>query len=398
MSLSKRDLEDLKPAVDETLRHVLGFSDSAVVTAALNCVAKGMSKSKAIDMLTPLLEESAPRFVESLFATISQKQAALKTKKRSAVKDEDPGRPKRKRLSHFTDDEEDEKYVPAMDDAGQLSSSQIKNMMEAARQQIIAGRTQRSGLPSGRKVPQLLLHQPNTSLLSLNPTLVNDAMQKVQKPQRYRPVSRPLWRALDLTSKQLPSLYSLKSLPAQGRRWEACGFGCANIRAKRREEFKATQQEKPQDINPILPNFLTHGSLSGTETPTVEWWDSVILQSDSYDDIQEGAHGSDRKSEDKFTGITYLVEHPIQMQPPAEPTKPVEIPIYLTKKEQKKLRRQRRRETQREQSEKIRLGLEPPPEPKVRMANLMRVLGTEAVQDPTKVEAHVRAQMEKRQK
>ena len=34
----------------------------------------------------------------------------------------------------------------------------------------------------------------------------------------------------------------------------------------------------------------------------------------------------------------------------------------------------------------------------VRMANLMRVLGTEAVQDPTKVEAHVRAQMAKRQK
>lgn len=32
------------------------------------------------------------------------------------------------------------------------------------------------------------------------------------------------------------------------------------------------------------------------------------------------------------------------------------------------------------------------------MANLMRVLGNEAVQDPTKVEAHVRAQMAKRQK
>ena len=34
----------------------------------------------------------------------------------------------------------------------------------------------------------------------------------------------------------------------------------------------------------------------------------------------------------------------------------------------------------------------------VRMANLMRVLGNEAIQDPTKVEAHVRAQMAKRQK
>ena len=32
------------------------------------------------------------------------------------------------------------------------------------------------------------------------------------------------------------------------------------------------------------------------------------------------------------------------------------------------------------------------------MSNLMRVLGNEAVQDPTKIEAHVRAQMAKRQK
>lgn len=34
----------------------------------------------------------------------------------------------------------------------------------------------------------------------------------------------------------------------------------------------------------------------------------------------------------------------------------------------------------------------------LRISNLMRVLGTEAVQDPTKIEAHVRAQMAKRQK
>ena len=34
----------------------------------------------------------------------------------------------------------------------------------------------------------------------------------------------------------------------------------------------------------------------------------------------------------------------------------------------------------------------------VKLSNLMRVLGTDAVQDPTKVEKHVRAQMAKRQK
>lgn len=51
-----------------------------------------------------------------------------------------------------------------------------------------------------------------------------------------------------------------------------------------------------------------------------------------------------------------------------------------------------------EEQEKIRLGLEAPPEPKLRISNLMRALGTEAVQDPTKIEAHVREQMAKRQK
>ncbi|MGH0190300.1 UNVERIFIED_CONTAM: hypothetical protein FKN15_044165 [Acipenser sinensis] len=48
--------------------------------------------------------------------------------------------------------------------------------------------------------------------------------------------------------------------------------------------------------------------------------------------------------------------------------------------------------------EKIAQRIRTKPPPAVRISNLMRVLGTEAVQDPTKVEAHVRAQMAKRQK
>jgi len=61
--------------------------------------------------------------------------------------------------------------------------------------------------------------------------------------------------------------------------------------------------------------------------------------------------------------------------------------------EQKKLRRQNRRETLKEKSEKIRLGLEKPPEPKLKISNLMRVLGTDAIQDPTKMEAKVKQQI-----
>ena len=54
--------------------------------------------------------------------------------------------------------------------------------------------------------------------------------------------------------------------------------------------------------------------------------------------------------------------------------------------EKKKLRKQRRREVELEKQEKIQLGLMEKPEPKVEISNLMCVLKTEAVQDPTKME------------
>ena len=131
-----------------------------------------------------------------------------------------------------------------------------------------------------------------------------------------------------------------------------------------------------------------------------------------------------------LTGITQLIEHPIQLKPPCkfrrtmtiesvpfffvdEPNKPVLLPIHLTKHEQRKLRRQNRSEVMKEQQEKIRLGLIPAPEPKgimksqspieisfffflVKISNIMRVLGTDAVQDPTRIEEYARTQMAQR--
>ena len=63
--------------------------------------------------------------------------------------------------------------------------------------------------------------------------------------------------------------------------------------------------------------------------------------------------------------------------------------MYLTSTEQAKLRRQRRMADLKEEQAKIRLGLVPAPPPKVKKGNLMRVLGEEAVKDPTAVEARV---------
>ena len=65
---------------------------------------------------------------------------------------------------------------------------------------------------------------------------------------------------------------------------------------------------------------------------------------------------------------------------PLEAMTPNQVPVFLTKHEMKKLRRQNRREAWKEKQDKIRLGMIQPDQPKVKMSNLMRVLGTEAVQ------------------
>ena len=144
----------------------------------------------------------------------------------------------------------------------------------------------------------------------------------------------------------------------------------------------------------LLSSIVPKKETKEDEIPDIEWWDSFVLNDNSY----EASVNNTKPHDEKYEGITILIEHPMQMKPPFEPTKPVLLPVFLTKKERKKLRRQNRREAWKEKQEKIRLGLEPPPEPKLRMSNMMRVLGQQAVQDPTKIEAHVREQMAKRQK
>jgi len=124
--------------------------------------------------------------------------------------------------------------------------------------------------------------------------------------------------------------------------------------------------------------------------PEMEWWDSVILANDLT------TLNNLKKIATRENALTNLIEHPTRIRPPNKSLRSHYIPVYFTKKERKKLRRQNRREAWKEEQEKIRLGLIDTPEPKLRISNLMRVLGSQAIQDPTKIEAHVREQMKQR--
>jgi U4/U6 small nuclear ribonucleoprotein PRP3 len=123
--------------------------------------------------------------------------------------------------------------------------------------------------------------------------------------------------------------------------------------------------------------------------PEIEWWDEGLVTGGNYENLE----APDKINMDV---ITRYVQHPILLSAPQDANVPAPKAMYLTKQEQKKVRRQRRMADHKEEQAKIRLGLKAPPAPKVKKSNLMRVLGNEAVKDPTAVEARVNREIAQR--
>lgn len=125
--------------------------------------------------------------------------------------------------------------------------------------------------------------------------------------------------------------------------------------------------------------------------PTVEWWDAALLPNKTYDDLSLGFSHLNIRTQD--SPVTLYVQHPIPIPAPMEEHKIGLKPLMLTKKETKKMRKQRRQAERQDKRDRIRMGLIPPDPPKVRLSNLMKVLTSDAVQDPTRVEARVRREV-----
>lgn len=447
----------MKPNVDKTVEKVVGFSEPSLVTTTMNCLLSGYDKKKTGEKLSSLLDSSvATKLANRIFDMLEDSRPS-RHKKRHHDSHHDSEIESEKKKSR-TDKDNNNAPPAAVNPNNPLSAIQIKDMMANAQKMIeerkkalnaFKNDTDRKGLqpPSvsvqrteekAKKIAQLQAQiQSKLSTGVLGRQAPKPAVSDKPTPL----ILDSQGRTVDVTGKEIQLTHLVPTLKA-------------NIRAKKREEFRQQLQEKSvEDISeshffdprismrsnvrnkrPLrfhepgkfqqmadrmrmkaqlekLQNEISQiarktGITSATklaliapkvetqveEIPNVEWWDSVVLTNDSYVEDEEG------KIPLKESAITNLVEHPIQVRPPSEPLKPAYMPVFLTKKERKKLRRQNRREAWKEEQEKIRLGLEPPPEPKLRISNLMRVLGTEAVQDPTKIEAHVKAQMAKRQK
>lgn len=106
--------------------------------------------------------------------------------------------------------------------------------------------------------------------------------------------------------------------------------------------------------------------------PNLEWWDEGLVNGSTYDDVDDP---SKLKIHADDSIVTEYIQHPVALEPYQDRLGAPAKPMYLTSKEQAKIRRQRRMAELKEMQAKIRLGLVPAPPPKVKKGNLMRVLG-----------------------
>ncbi|XP_034837916.1 U4/U6 small nuclear ribonucleoprotein Prp3 [Maniola hyperantus] len=538
LQLSRREVEDLRSSLDRAIYRTIGKSDSSLLSTVSSCLTSGYERRKIIDKISAHIDsKKASKLADKVLALAQELVSSGKAPKRKH--DENREKDKEKEVKRSRHEEKHEKHEEKRDrDKEELKEKKVENLIELPL--IMPGGETIGSKMAGLSADKIKLMMANAqreieerkrSLMALKgePRNVTAAVAtahqiKVQMQQNnaipppsvIKPMLYSKPAAMPLSAEELEKQRKIAELQAriqrklaggalgpagstgpaplildrEGRTIDTSGKRVqlthvaptlkANIRAKRREEFRAqlsgqitepvgeaawvddrvaskpparvkralrfhepgkftqmaerlrmkAQLEKLQ--NEISQIARKTGISSATKlallaadvpdsdrVPDIEWWDSVILMTPEEREAKrkrgKAVTSVDQRSdtqrveacnigEDDIVenvnedAITNLVEHPQQLRAPTEPLKPTYMPVFLTKKERKKLRRQSRREAWKEEQEKVRLGLEAPPEPKLRISNLMRALGTEAVQDPTAIEARVREQIAKRQK
>ena len=109
--------------------------------------------------------------------------------------------------------------------------------------------------------------------------------------------------------------------------------------------------------------------------PEVEWWDQFFLPQG--DNAPKKFPKDEIKDKDLFMErITHYVQHPVAIKNDyVENINAMNVPIHLTQQEKKKLRRMKRVDKEKDKQEKVKLGLLPPQQTKIKLSNYMKVMG-----------------------
>lgn len=172
--------------------------------------------------------------------------------------------------------------------------------------------------------------------------------------------------------------------------------------ARREAQMEALKRRIQESARKAGMEELTaeERALRRPQPPDVEWWDQVFLPGKTYDAVENMDKGKGKEKvadgpliEGEGSPIDIYVQHPIPIPAPSDKIKAQPRGVMLTKKEMKKMRKMRRQAEREDKQDQIKMGLLPPDAPKVKLSNLMRVLASESVADPTKIEARVRREV-----
>lgn len=64
--ISKKEIDEIKPQIEKAVHKFLGFGESAIVTAAINCITSGYDKRKTAGTYCQALAQPKLYFNESI--------------------------------------------------------------------------------------------------------------------------------------------------------------------------------------------------------------------------------------------------------------------------------------------------------------------------------------------
>ncbi|KAF9788673.1 pre-mRNA processing factor 3-domain-containing protein [Thelephora terrestris] len=315
---------------------------------------------------------------------------------------------------------------PAVDDLSRRVAEAQRRVAESQSRLAVKENPYMSLPPTGKRSKPAEPAQQGVGLkMAAHPLLLDTSTPAPQsKKDRYKPM-QPKFASIKANTRNAPTPPPLPTtIPAStdaanpytsGSATAANdkGFeGAPRERAGRSFRFNqkgkyvqiANQMRQQQQLEQLKQRIAESARKAGLDTefetleknikrevpPEAEWWDKPLLPSDSYKDLEGGVERLNLRGS---SVIDHLIQHPIPIPPPGDKNKIAPKPLMLTKKEAKKRRKQMRQAELQDKRDRIRMGLIPPDPPKVRLANLMKVLTSDAVQDPTRVEARVRREV-----
>lgn len=254
--LSRREIDELKPAIDKAVHKVVGGVDSSLVSTAVHCLNSGYDRRKTTDKLSSYVDsKKASKLAEKLFDLVEDLRYRSRKRAHDEPKDRDVSNKRRSR-------ERDSK----------LSSSKIKEMMESAQKQIEERKKSLDNLGTKSNPAVANLPIPTPSIYGIPMGLLNRG--EADKARKIAQLQAQIKNRL--SSGILPSIIQIPVIPdkptplildEEGRTVDKTGKAVqlthiaptlkANIRAQKKEQLRFSHHEKGTEES-SEPKFFDH--------------------------------------------------------------------------------------------------------------------------------------------